>query len=147
MDDRLLPGHRFERRQRRLEPRFRCAEGLHVRGKLDSNCWYAANASYSWGNGGNFIITLDKAYDINGFRWHIYYEDSNPECTDFQYSEDGTNWYSLTNEISFVPKLSADNWKIFQFKKTVKARYLRVYVGRVTDFTSMNEAEIFAPAN
>lgn len=110
-------------------------------------CWYAANASYSWGNGGNFIITLDKAYDINGFRWHIYYEDSNPECTDFQYSEDGTNWYSLTNEISFVPKLSADNWKIFQFKKTVKARYLRVYVGRVTDFTSMNEAEIFAPAN
>ena len=57
-------------------------------GKLDSNCWYAANASYSWGNGGNFIITLDKAYDINGFRWHIYYEDSNPECTDFQYSED-----------------------------------------------------------
>lgn len=53
----------------------------------------------------------------------------------------------LTNEISFVPKLSADNWKIFQFKKTVKARYLRVYVGRVTDFTSMNEAEIFAPAN
>ena len=116
-------------------------------GKLDSNCWYAANASYSWGNGGNFIITLDKAYDINGFRWHIYYEDSNPECTDFQYSEDGTNWYSLTNEISFVPKLSADNWKIFQFKKTVKARYLRVYVGRVTDFTSMNEAEIFAPAN
>lgn len=92
-------------------------------------------------------ITLDKAYDINGFRWHIYYEDSNPECTDFQYSEDGTNWYSLTNEISFVPKLSADNWKIFQFKKTVKARYLRVYVGRVTDFTSMNEAEIFAPAN
>ena len=116
-------------------------------GKLDSNCWYAANASYLWGNGGNFIITLDKAYDINGFRWHIYYEDSNPECTDFQYSEDGTNWYSLTNEISFVPKLSADNWKIFQFKKTVKARYLRVYVGRVTDFTSMNEAEIFAPAN
>ena len=99
------------------------------------------------GNGGNFIITLDKAYDINGFRWHIYYGDSNPECTDFQYSEDGTNWYSLTNEISFVPKLSADNWKIFQFKKTVKARYLRVYVGRVTDFTSMNEAEIFAPAN
>lgn len=86
-------------------------------GKLDSNCWYAANASYSWGNGGNFIITLDKAYDINGFRWHIYYEDSNPECTDFQYSEDGTNWYSLTNEISFVPKLSADNWKIFQFQE------------------------------
>lgn len=31
VDDRLLPGHRFERRQRRLEPRFRCAEGLHVR--------------------------------------------------------------------------------------------------------------------
>ena len=116
-------------------------------GKLDSNCWYAASASYSWGNGGNFIITLDKAYDINGFRWHIYYEDSNPECTDFQYSEDGTNWFSLTNEISFVPKLTGDGWKIFQFKKTVKARYLRVYVGRVTDFTSMNEAEIFAPAN
>ena len=46
-----------------------------------------------------------------------------------------------------MPKLSADNWKIFQFKKTVEARYLRVYVGRVTDFTSMNEAEIFAPAN
>lgn len=51
------------------------------------------------------------------------------------------------NEISFVPKLTGDGWKIFQFKKTVKARYLRVYVGRVTDFTSMNEAEIFAPAN
>ena len=116
-------------------------------GKLDSNCWYAASASYSWGNGGNFIITLDKAYDINGFRWHIYYEDSNPECTDFQYSEDGTNWFSLTNEISFVPKLTDDGWKIFRFKKTVKARYIRVYVGRVTGYTSMNEAEIFAPAN
>ena len=116
-------------------------------GKLDSNCWYAASASYSWGNGGNFIITLDKAYDINGFRWHIYYEDSNPECTDFQYSEDGTNWFSLTNEISFVPKLTDEGWKIFRFKKTVKARYIRVYVGRVTGYTSMNEAEIFAPAN
>lgn len=76
-----------------------------------------------------------------------YYEDSNPECTDFQYSEDGTNWFSLTNEISFVPKLTDDGWKIFRFKKTVKARYIRVYVGRVTGYTSMNEAEIFAPAN
>lgn len=31
LDDRLLPGHRFERRQRRLEPRFRYAESPHVR--------------------------------------------------------------------------------------------------------------------
>ena len=65
-----------------------------------------ANASYSWGNGGNFTITLDKAYDINGFRWHIYYRGlRTPNVPISQYSEDGTNWYSLTNELSFVPKL------------------------------------------
>lgn len=116
-------------------------------GLLDANCWYASSASYSWGYGGNFIITLDKAYDINGFRWHIYYQDANPECTDFQYSEDGKNWYSLSNGVAFVPKMSDDYWKIFQFKRTVKARYLRVYVGPVSAYTSMNEAEIYAPAN
>ena len=74
-------------------------------------------------------------------------DNSQSICDDFQYSEDGTNWFSLTNEISFVPKLTDEGWKIFRFKKTVKARYIRVYVGRVTGYTSMNEAEIFAPAN
>lgn len=116
-------------------------------GKLDSNGWYANSASWSWGGGGNFIITMDKAYDINGFRWHIFSSDSNPACTDFQYSEDGKNWFSLTNEMSFVPKMT-DKWKIYQFKKTVKARYIRVYIGRVsTGYVRMDEAEIFAPAN
>lgn len=31
LDDRLLPGYQLERCQRRLEPRFRCAESPHVR--------------------------------------------------------------------------------------------------------------------
>lgn len=109
--------------------------------------WYGNSASYSWGNGGNFIITMDKAYDINGFRWHYFSSDSNPACNDFQYSEDGNTWYSLTNEMSFKPKVT-DNWKIFQFKRTVKARYIRVFVAPVkSGYCRMDEAEIYAPAN
>ncbi|MDE5890142.1 MAG: DUF1735 domain-containing protein [Bacteroidales bacterium] len=115
-------------------------------GLLDSNCWYASSASYSWANGGNFVIEMDKEYDINGFRWHIYYTDSNPEILDFLYSTDGKNWSSLMGGETFVPNL-VDNWKIFQFTKTVKARYIRVLVGPVSSFTSMNEAEIYGPAN
>lgn len=51
-------------------------------GKLDEQCWYASSQSFSWGYGGNFIIGLDKTYDVSGFRWHYYYEDSNPQITD-----------------------------------------------------------------
>ena len=115
-------------------------------GKLDEQCWYASSQSFSWGYGGNFIIGLDKTYDVSGFRWHYYYEDSNPQITDVRYSEDGKNWTSLSNQVAFVPKVT-DQWKIFQFKEAVKARYIRVYVGNVSGFTSMNEAEIHTPAN
>ena len=79
-------------------------------------------------------------------RWHIYYQDSEPQCTDLTYSEDGNVWYSLSAGVPFTPVLS-DNWKWFKFKRTVKARYIRVYVGLVTGWTSMNEAEIYGPAN
>lgn len=115
-------------------------------GKLDEQCWYASSQSFSWGYGGNFIIGLDKTYNVSGFRWHYYYEDSNPQITDVRYSEDGKNWTSLSNQVAFVPKVT-DQWKIFQFKEAVKARYIRVYVGNVSGFTSMNEAEIHTPAN
>ena len=54
--------------------------------------------------------------------------------------------YSLSAGVPFTPVLS-DNWKWFKFKRTVKARYIRVYVGLVTGWTSMNEAEIYGPAN
>lgn len=115
-------------------------------GKLDGNCWYASSASYSWGNGGNFTIDMGEVNDVTGLRWHIYYQDSEPQCTDLTYSEDGNVWYSLSAGVPFTPVLS-DNWKWFKFKRTVKARYIRVYVGRVTGHTSMNEAEIYGPAN
>lgn len=115
-------------------------------GKLDSNCWYANSASWSWGNGGNFTIDMGEANDVTGLRWHIYYDDSQPQCTDLTYSEDGNTWYSLSAGVPFTPTLS-DSWKWFKFKRTVKARYIRVYVGAVTGYTSMNEAEIYGPAN
>ena len=67
-------------------------------------------------------------------------------CTDLTYSEDGNVWYSLSAGVPFTPVLS-DNWKWVKFKRTVKARYIRVYVGLVTGWTSMNEAEIYGPAN
>lgn len=116
-------------------------------GKLDNQGWYANTASWSWGVGGNFVITLDKAYDINGFRWHYSSSDSNTPCNDFQYSEDGNMWYSLNNQIAFKPKVT-DNWKIFQFKRTVKARYIRVILAPLTTgYCRMDEAELYAPAN
>ena len=49
-------------------------------GKLDANCWYASSASYSWGNGGNFTIDMGEVNDVTGLRWHIYYQDSEPQC-------------------------------------------------------------------
>ena len=84
--------------------------------------------------------------DVTGLRWHIHYQDSEPQCTDLTYSEDGNVWYSLSAGVPFTPVLS-DNWKWVKFKRTVKARYIRVYVGLVTGWTSMNEAEIYGPAN
>lgn len=117
-------------------------------GLLDGNCWYASSASFSWGYGGNFIVELDRVYDISGFRWHIYYSDSNPQITDVRYSTDGTRWSSLTSGRAFVPSYDENNWKIFQFNEPVSARYIRVYVGNVTGgYTSMNEIEFNAPAN
>ena len=116
-------------------------------GKLDGNCWYANSASWSWGNGGNFTIDMGEVNDVTGLRWHIYYDDSQPQCTNLTYSEDGNVWYSLSAGVPFTPTLS-DSWKWFKFKRTVKARYIRVYVGRLSSgFTSMNEAEIYGPAN
>lgn len=117
-------------------------------GKLDDGAWYASGVSYSWGYGGNFIIALDKVYEISGFRWHYYYQEANPEITDFQYSEDGSVWTSLTNGVRFTPHMTEDRWKIFQFKSPVNARYIRVYCGPVSSsgYTSMNEAEFYTPA-
>ena len=91
-------------------------------------------------------LDLGEVNDVTGLRWHIYYQDSEPQCTDLTYSEDGNVWYSLSAGVPFTPVLS-DNWKWFKFKRTVKARYIRVYVGLVTGWTSMNEAEIYGPAN
>lgn len=115
-------------------------------GVRDDKCWYASSQSFSWANGGNFVIELGRKYEIDGFRWSIYYQDSNPECIDFQYSQDGKVWVSVMNGETFVPK-TTENWKIFQLKKPIKARYIRVFVGSVTSYTSMNEAEIYAPSN
>lgn len=115
-------------------------------GLLDSNCWYASSASYSWGYGGNFIVELDRAYEMSGFRWHIYYQDCNPDINDVLYSTDGTNWTSLTQGRAFVPSYEEDSWKIFQFVEPVEARYIRVYVGALTGYTSMNEIEFNTPS-
>ena len=116
-------------------------------GKLDDKCWYASSASWSWGNGGNFTIDMGEANDVTGLRWHIYYTDAEPQCIDLTYSADGNNWYSLTSGVAFKPVL-ADGWKYFKFKRTVKARYIRVYIGGFSSgYTSMNEAEIYGPAN
>lgn len=111
--------------------------------------WYASSASYSWGGGGNFIITMDKTYTVSGFLWYMYYSDANPEIIDFTYSEDGKNWNSLLNDSSFVPKQSSTAYaKVFQFAKPVKAKYLRVFVGPLkSGYTSMSEAEVYTPAN
>lgn len=107
--------------------------------------WYSSTVSYSWGNGGNFIIELDKAYDISGFRWHFYRTDNHAKVIDFLYSEDGKNWSSLSGGVEFVPKYT-DNWKIFQFKKPVKASKIRVILAGPAS-TSMDEAEFYSPAN
>ena len=116
-------------------------------GKLDEKSWYANSAGFSWGNGGNFVVSLDKPYEINGFRWHTYYQDCNPQILDIQYGKDGKNWTSLLNGTAFVPKMT-DSWKIFQMAKPVTATYIRVIVGPLSQggFTSMNEIELYAPA-
>lgn len=106
--------------------------------------WYGNTASYSWGSGGNFIIELDKAYEISGFRWHFFRSESHAKVLDFLYSEDGKNWNSLTAGMAYVPKYTSDKWKIFQFKKPVKASYIRVIMAGGN--TSMDEAEFYAPA-
>ena len=115
-------------------------------GKLDANCWYASSASYSWGNGGNFTIDMGEVNDVTGLRWHIYYQDSEPQCTDLTYSEDGNVWYSLSAGVPFTPVLS-ENWKWFKFKRTVKARYIRFTAlseQRGQDFASGAELVILA---
>lgn len=109
--------------------------------------WFGNSAGYSWGNGGNFIIDMGEVHDITGFRWHIFQPDSGSACTDFAYSENGKSWHSLSGGKSFNPVM-VDNWKYFKFKKTVKARYIRVYIGPVySKSVSMDEAEVYGPAN
>ena len=117
-------------------------------GKRDSGAWYTNGASWAWGRGGNFIIQMDKIYDVTGFRWSIYYDDAQPEILDVMYSEDGVVWKDIAYGVPFTPVLTDQAWKIFQFKKTVKARYLRVFVAPISGwgFTSMNECEIYGPA-
>ncbi len=117
-------------------------------GSYSSGAWYASSASYSWGGGGNFIITMDKSYSVSGLAWSIYYSDADPEIIDFTYSEDGKNWNSLLNGNSFVPKYDDDWRKIFQFVKPVNAKYLRVFVGPLSKgYTSMSEVELYTPSN
>ncbi len=117
-------------------------------GSYSSGAWYASSASYSWGGGGNFIITMDKVYSVSGFAWSPYYSDADPEIIDFTYSTDGKNWNSLLNGNSFVPNYDSDWRKVFQFVRPVNAKYLRVFVGPFSrGYTSMSEAEVYTPAN
>ena len=118
-------------------------------GSTSTGAWYANSASYSWGGGGNFIISMDKVYKVSGFLWRMYYSDADPEIIDFTYSEDGKNWNSLLNGNTFVPKHSGSSYsKVFQFAKPVNAKYLRVFVGPLrSGYTSMCEAEVYTPSN
>lgn len=113
--------------------------------------WYTMTSSYNeWGTkGGNFIIELDKVYKLSGFRYHLLYAEQ-PAATinDFLYSTDGKNWYSLSSEIPFKAKTDSEKWKIFQFKRTVDARYIRVIFAPLTSrYVSMDEAEFYTPEN
>ena len=89
---------------------------------------------------------MGEVNDVTGLRWHIYYQDSEPQCTDLTYSEDGNVWYSLSAGVPFTPVLS-ENWKWFKFKRTVKARYIRFTAlseQRGQDFASGAELVILA---
>lgn len=76
------------------------------------------------------------------------------KCVDVQYSNDRTNWESALAGTTFTPHINTDeaaankSYKCFQFKKPVKAKYLRVIIGQMgqEEFTSMSEVEIYAPA-
>lgn len=114
-------------------------------GKTDNQGWHANSQFFSWGNGGNFTASMDKARKVSGFRWH-FWNDNNPQILDVQYSEDGSKWVSLNSKVAFVPKVT-ENWKIFQFKEPVMARHIRVFVGKVTGNTSMDELEFHTPEN
>lgn len=123
-------------------------------GKFDSG-WYTYGYDYAWGYGGNFIVEMDKEYEVSGLRWYILYDgDANQECVDVQYSNDRTNWESALAGTTFTPHINTDeaaankSYKCFQFKKPVKAKYLRVIIGQMgeEEFTSMSEVEIYAPA-
>lgn len=123
-------------------------------GKFDSG-WYTYGYYYAWGFGGNFIVEMDKEYEVSGLRWYILYDgDSNQECVDVQYSNDRTNWESALAGTTFTPHINTDeaaankSYKCFLFKKPVKAKYLRVIIGQMgeEEFTSMSEVEIYAPA-
>lgn len=112
---------------------------------------YLDSSSRAWGrNGGNFIIGMDKIYDVSGFRWHMpsSVSDAEPDCIEFVYSTDGEEWVSLTNGVRFKPTVDNARWKIFQFTKSVKAKYLRVFVAphSTSKRVSMDEFEVYAPS-
>ena len=122
-------------------------------GQFDSG-WYTYGYDYAWGYGGNFIVEMDKVYEVSGLRWYTLYDESNPECVDVQYSNDRENWDSALAGTTFTPHINTDEaeasktYKCFQFKKPVKAKYLRVIIGQMdeSELTSMCEVEIYAPA-
>ncbi len=112
--------------------------------------WYGNSASWSWGEGGNFIVDMGQQHEVSGMRWHghMWQQDAKANIVDVVYSEDGQNWKPIAYGIPFQPHMTDDGWKIIQFKQPVKAQHLRVYVGRFSNgYTSMDELEIYAPAN
>ena len=113
--------------------------------------WYTQASQYNdWGTvGGNFIVTLDKAYDISGFQYyHVFAQGGEATVTDVLYSVDGKDWTSLTGGVEVKVKDSA-GWKVFQFKTVVNAQYIRVMYGPLPSkvMVSMDEIDIYAPAN
>ena len=114
-------------------------------GKL-GNGWYGNRASWSWGQGGNFILDMDQMYEVTGMRWHGQYWTMDPKADviDVVYSEDGQTWKPLAYGVPFKPVMTDDGWKIFQFKQPIKAQHLRVYVGPFSNgYISMDEFEVY----
>ena len=93
-------------------------------------------------------VDLDagEVKQIKGFSFLPRQDGSNGNIKDYSISvsQDGKNWGEPILKGTFENNLKE---KKVLFDQPVKARYIRVYVGLVTGWTSMNEAEIYGPAN
>jgi len=103
------------------------------------------NANYF--NPGNIVMDMSEQNEVIGFRWHSYYGASYDifYVSGVQASNDRVNWKILSSN-SFSPVMDSGNWVYIQFKKPVKARYLRVIINDLYYF-SMDEIEIYGPKN